>query len=187
MKYANLKIAKEIQVIFQDNLKFLILDNIGKFEVVKSCFDNLVQNIESADSINRLEIFYDDFFDSLNIENEYTKVTDNVEYVWKVYSFVQLFQRAVIYSPKFIHKFLKVLRFCIPFFSDICKDTVIEESKMYYQFVIDSQKYQNTATSKKFSILDALSGFFERDSSSEEEDTPMPQFSRRTSKDSMQV
>jgi Sec7-like guanine-nucleotide exchange factor len=68
MRWASSKIAKEVQSIFHENLMFLVLDNTGNFEVVMASFDNLVQNVESADSIRRLEKFYEDFYESFGLD-----------------------------------------------------------------------------------------------------------------------
>ena len=96
---------------------FLVLDNLGNFDIVKSSFDKLVQNVDSANSIGRLQAFYNDFYGTLIAdENFETKFIESEESVWKIYCFTELFQRAVIYSTSFFESFVKILIKFFPFY-----------------------------------------------------------------------
>jgi hypothetical protein len=64
---------------------------------------------------------------------------------------------------------LKVVIKYFAFFNEICKDSIISECVGLFSLVSHSQKFQNTAATKKFSLIEALSGFFEKESSSEDE------------------
>ena len=119
----------------------------------------------------------------INVSKNADKVIFQKELAWGVYVYCLMFQKAFKFAPQTIDTFLEIFLRLNKYFSTVLREKFVETCFEECRNIRNACKFINPAKAKKSGFMNALSGFLNKESSSEGEEVLIS----RTSSSSLRI
>ena len=177
-------LSDKMNQIVQNNIWFLIQNNIGNFNVMEDLFCSVVDKLKPKKDVQQLQKIIKSLLSEINVEKNYEMVCYNPKLAWGVYAIVELWIQS--FDGSFnsnMSRFLNLLLTFHKFFVAVLKEGYIIKSIRSYRSFRTSAKNLGASSSKKGGLFQALTGFLKNESASEEDELKL----MHTSSNSLRV
>lgn len=182
--YISTILSTKINGIIQDNIWFLVENNIGKFDEIEELIQSIIWGLSgSSEAESSISNLLDAVLKEINIKKNGDKVIFQKELAWGVYSYSIMFQKAFPFAPKTIGTFLDIFLRLNKYYSTVLREDFVEACFQECKSIRNACKFIDPARAKKGGFMNALSGFLSKESSSEGEEVLIS----RTSSNSLRI
>lgn len=144
--YVFYQLSNRINDIIQDNLFFLIENNIGKVAVIEDLFDQVANQlikyhlVDRVDDLTVRKCDKNRYFEMLRLEQTGYGIVKSAQSSWLYLTFCLWLKRVIVVSPHHISKIVPMLQQAYPFFVFVLKDSVVLEHRKHVELVRVSSK-----------------------------------------------